>query len=122
MKKSIIYFSIVLLVVSLGLTLVPHTFGQTGQNTFGQIEQNIKILNYSYYFDTDGYLEVVGQVQNVGNNTLNPVYLTGSVLSASDTDLSDSNCRLLVTDLIPQEIAPFNMEFMPLNWGPARYR
>jgi hypothetical protein len=111
MKKSIIYFSIVLLVVSLGLTLVPHTFGQTET-------QNVKILNYSYYFDTDGYLEVVGQVQNVGSNTLDPVYLTGSVLSASGTDLSDSYCRLLVADLIPQEIAPFNMEFMPLNWGP----
>jgi hypothetical protein len=118
MKKSIIYFSIVLLVVSLGLTLVPPTFGQTEQNTFGQTEQNVKILNYSYYFDTDGYLEVVGQVQNVGSNTLDPVYLTGSVLSASGTDLSDSYCTLLVADLIPQEIAPFNMEFMPLNWGP----
>ena len=112
MKKSIIYFSIVLLVVSLGLTLVPHTFGQTET-------QNVKILNYSYYFDTDGYLEVVGQVQNVGSNTLDPVYLTGSVQSASGTDLSDSYCRILVTDLIPQEIAPFNMEFMPLNWGPS---
>ena len=117
MKKSIIYFSIILLVVCLGLALVPHTFGQTAQNTFGQIEQNVKILDYSYYFDTDGYLEVVGEVQNVGNSTLNPIVLTGSVISASDTDLSDSYCPLLVTDLIPQEIAPFNMEFMPLNWG-----
>jgi len=97
--------------VSLGLTLVPHTFGQTET-------QNVKILNYSYYFDTDGYLEVVGQVQNVGSNTLDPVYLTGSVQSASGTDLSDSYCKILVAELIPQEIAPFNMEFMPLNWGP----
>ena len=112
MKKSIIYFSIALLVVSLGLTLVPHTFGQTET-------PNVKILNYSYYFDTDGYLEVVGQVQNVGSNTLDPVYLTGSVQSASGTDLSDSYCKILVADLIPQEIAPFNMEFMPLNWAPS---
>ncbi len=61
MRKSIIYFFVALTLVSLGLTLVPTVFSQT---------ENIKIVSYSYYIDNLGYLDVVGEVQNVGPNTV----------------------------------------------------
>jgi hypothetical protein len=105
MRKIAIYFSIVLLLLSLGLTLVPNSFCQTG---------NVKLLDYSYYIDASGYLEVVGEVQNVGPNTVNSVNLVGSLLSVTGEDLSNSGCQVLVSYLLPGQKAPFNMEFPPI--------
>ncbi|MGD0072382.1 MAG: hypothetical protein ABSB71_12585 [Candidatus Bathyarchaeia archaeon] len=104
MRKSTIYFFIALSLLSLGLTLIPNAFSQT---------QNIKIVNYSYYVDNMGILDVVGEIQNVGSNTVNPVYLTGSVYSSDGTDQSDSYCQVWVSYLAPQQKAPFYMEFYP---------
>ncbi len=104
MRKSTIYFFIALSLLSLGLTLIPNAFSQT---------QNIKIVNYSYYVDNMGILDVVGEIQNVGSNTVNPVYLTGSVYSSDGTDQSNSYCQVWVSYLAPQQKAPFYMEFQP---------
>jgi len=60
-----------------------------------------------------GILDVVGEIQNVGSNTVNPVYLTGSVYSSDGTDQSDSYCQVWVSYLAPQQKAPFYMEFYP---------
>ncbi len=102
MRKSTVYFFVVLTLLSLGLTLVPRAFSQT---------QDIKIVSYSYYIDQWGDLDVVGEVQNVGPNTVNPVILTGSVYNTNKVDQADSNCPVWVLDLIPQQEAPFYMEF-----------
>ena len=104
MRKSAVYFLIALLMLSLGLTLTPNVLSQT---------QNIKIVSYSYYIDSLGYLDVVGEVQNVGPNTVNPVYLTGSIYSSSGTAESSSYCQVWVSYLEPQQEAPFYMEFQP---------
>ena len=104
MRKSAVYFFIALLLLSLGLTFTPNVFSQT---------QNIKVVSYSYYVDNLGYLDVVGEVQNMGPNTVNPVFMTGSVYSSSGTDLSDSYCQVWVLYLAPQQEAPFYMEFQP---------
>ena len=115
MLKSAIYLFIALLLLSLGLTLIPNVFSQT---------QNIKVLSYSYYVDNSGILDVVGEIQNVGSNTVDPVYLTGSVYSSSGVDLSDSYAKVWVSYLAPQQKAPFYMEFYPPStsqngWLPA---
>jgi hypothetical protein len=70
MKKSVLYVFIALTLVSLGLAIVPTVFSQT---------QNIKIVSYTYYLDNAGILDVVGQVQNVGSNAVDPVILTGTI-------------------------------------------
>ena len=114
MRKGTVYLFIVLTLLSLGSTLFPSAFSQT---------ENIKILNYSYYIDNLGYLDVVGEVQNVGSNTVDPVFLTGSVYSSSGADLSDSFCKVWVSYLVPQQKAPFYMEFQPPSsssiWVPS---
>jgi hypothetical protein len=102
MRKSTIYFFVVLLLLSLGLTLVPNAFSQT---------QDIKIVSYSYYIDNQGILDVVGEIQNVGPNTINSVFLTGSVYSSDGTDQCDSSAQVWVLNLAPQQKAPFYMEF-----------
>ncbi len=104
MRKSIVYFVVVLTLLSIGLVSVPSVHSQT---------QNIKILTYSWYVDSTGFLEVVGEVQNVGPNTINPVILVGSVYSPDQTDLSDSYCQVYVAYLAPQQKAPFSMPFPP---------
>jgi len=114
MRKSAIYFFIALLLLSLGLTLIPNVFSQT---------QNIKVLSYSYYVDNSGILDVVGEIQNVGSNTVDPVYLTGSISSSSGEVLSQSFCKVWVAYLAPQQKAPFYMEFYPPQttnvWEPS---
>jgi hypothetical protein len=103
MRKTTIYFFVALSLLSLGLTLVPQAFSQT---------QNIKIISYSYYLDNLGNLEVVGEVQNVGPNTVNPVILTGSVYSSDGVDQANSYpAQVFVSYLTPQQEAPFYMQF-----------
>ena len=106
MRKSTVYFFVVLTLLSLGLILVPSAHSQT---------QNVKILNYSYYLDSAGFLDVVGEIQNVGPNTVNPVVLAGSVYSADGTDQADSSTPAFVAYLAPQQKAPFYMEFLQPN-------
>lgn len=102
MRKRAIYFFIALLLLPLGLTSIPNASSQT---------QNIKIVSYSYYIDSIGVLDVVGVVQNVGANTVSSVYLTGTAYSLDGTDQGDSNAKVWVSYLTPQQKAPFYMEF-----------
>lgn len=110
MRKGIVCFFIALLLLSSGLTLAPKAFSQT---------QDIKIINYSYYIDTFGELDVVGEIQNAGPNTVNSVVLTGSVFSSDGTDQADSYTIAWVAYLTPQQTAPFYMEFPLPNNAPG---
>ena len=105
MKKTYLGFLVLLAVCSLSAMLVPSAHSQSA-NT------NIKVLNYSYYLDSTGYLDVVGQIQNVGTATVESVILTG-VASASDGSQSSSYTQAWVSDLTPQQEAPFYMSFPP---------
>ena len=101
MRKSTIYLFVLLTVFSLSLTLIPSGFSQP---------ENVKILSYSWYIDSLGYLVVVGEVQNVGSNTVASVILGGTVYSSDGTQ-SDSSGQAWVLNLIPQQKAPFYIEF-----------
>jgi hypothetical protein len=95
---------VILSLLSLGLTIVPMGSSQT---------QNVRVINYSYYFDTEGYLDAVGLVQNVGTNTVNPVVLTGAVYAPNGELASSSYCQVWASYLTPGQEAPFYMEFPP---------
>jgi hypothetical protein len=98
-----VYFCIALLLLSVGLAAAPKTFSQI---------QEVKIINHSWYVDSEGYLDVVGLVQNEGPNTISLISMTGSVLGPDSIDLCDSGTQVYVSDLLPQQEAPFYMEFV----------
>ena len=104
MRKRTVYLFIVLSLFSLALTLVPASLGQN---------ENVKIGNHTYYIDNAGYLDVIGQVQNVGSNTVDPVVLTGTIYALDGSTLGSSYCYVWVKYLNPQQVAPFYMEFQP---------
>lgn len=111
MRKSTIYFFVALTMLSLGLALVPIVFSQP---------ENIKVVSYSYYIDNQGFLDVVGEVQNNGPNTVSPVILTGTVYSSDGTDQADSYAQIgidtfSITYLNPGQKAPFYMGFYQPN-------
>ena len=70
MRKSTVYLFVLLTLVSLSLALVPQVSSQP---------ENIKVLSYSWYVDSIGLFDVVGEVQNVGPNTIESVVLGGIV-------------------------------------------
>ena len=104
MRKSKVFVFVILTVLSLGLTLVPHASSQP---------ENIKVLTYSWYIDSLGYFVVVGEVQNVGQNTINLVGLSGRVYTTDGTVQANSFTQAFAQYLVPQQKAPFYMEFLP---------
>ena len=103
MKKPAVYFLVLLTICSLTLTLVPIVHSQVEPT-------NVKVVSYSWYIDSLGLLVVVGEVQNVGSATVSSVILTGTA-SSSDGGQVTSNTQVYVTDLIPNQKAPFYWEF-----------
>jgi hypothetical protein len=99
-----------LALASLALTLIPVAFSQP---------ENIKIVSYTYYTDMGGFVDLIGEVQNVGTTTVDPIYLTGTFKSASGATIDTSYCKVWVADLLPQQKAPFYIEFLPQSWSQA---
>jgi hypothetical protein len=104
LRKSIIFFFVFLMMTSLGLTLVPQVSSQP---------ENVKVLSYSWYVDSIGDFIVVGEVQNVGPNTIESVVLTGVVYTMDGEAQASSYTIVYVNYLIPQQKAPFYMDFSP---------
>src|SRR3990172_3679976 len=104
MRKNTVFVFMILTVLSLSLTLVPHGYSQP---------ENIKVLSYSWYIDSLGYFVVVGEVQNVGSNTINLVGLGGTVYTMDGTAQASSFIQAFAQYLVPHQKAPFYMEFFP---------
>jgi hypothetical protein len=98
-----------LAVLSLGLNFVPNVLSQP---------EKVKIISYNWYVDSIGYLVVVGEVQNVGSETIDSVILSGAVYTTDGTLQSESYAQAVVKYLVPQQKAPFYMEFASddLSW------
>ena len=78
--------------------------------------EDLNVLNnYSWYFDNIGGLHVVGEVQNVGPSILNPVVLGGTIYTQDSAQLSSNPCIVYVNYMLPQQKAPFLMDFMQLD-------
>lgn len=106
LRKNIVFFFVFLILACLGLALVPQVFSQP---------ENVKVLSYSWYVDSIGYFIVVGEVQNVGPNTIESVVLSGTVYTADGEAQAYSSTLVYVNYLVSQQKAPFYMEFAPQN-------
>ena len=104
MKKGVVSFIVCLALVALGLTLIPKVASQP---------ENIKITSYSWYTDSYGTFIVVGEIQNVGPNTVVSVFLTGIVYTQDEVAQAYSYTTAFVNYMVPQQKAPFEMEFLP---------
>jgi hypothetical protein len=104
-SKGIVFFFVSLMLLSLSLALVPQVSSQP---------ENINVLSYSWYIDANGYLTVVGEVQNVGPNTIESVVLSGTVYTTDGAAQAYSYpTSVYMQYLIPQQKAPFYIEFPP---------
>jgi hypothetical protein len=122
MKKTAIISIIMLLMFSLPLILAPGANSQlTPLSPNTQLNSNIVVTSYGWHILSYGVLDVVGEVQNIGPNTVDPVGLTGTVFSSTGEEIAFSGCQVFVSHLLPQQKAPFLMEFSPpgeqTGWG-----
>ena len=101
MKKSVVYFVVLLVVYSLSFTLLPTGISQT---------ENVKILSWSWYIDLQGYLVAVGEIQNVGQNTLASVFVHGTAYT-SDGAPTETGDQAWVINMVPNQRAPFYLVF-----------
>jgi hypothetical protein len=103
LRKSLIYSSTLIALAFLGFGLIRQASSQS---------ENLKVLNYSWYFDSIGGFHIVGEVQNVGTTILNPVVLGGTIYTPDGTPQIRSNpCVVYVNYMLPKQKAPFLMDF-----------
>ncbi len=101
MKKSIIYTVVLLTLFAFSFALIPQAHSQTA---------NIKIVSYSWYIDTAGLLDVVGEVENIGTNTVESVILNAQMTTTTG-DQQSTQTMVFVKDMLPNQKAPFYMTF-----------
>ena len=107
MRKSTVYLFVLLTVMSLSLALVQQVSSQP---------ENIKVVSYSWYIDSYGFFVVVGEVQNVGPNTIESVVLGAKVFTADgEAQALSAPTYVYVNCLIPQQKAAFYMDFPSPN-------
>jgi hypothetical protein len=104
MRKTVLYILISIIITSLAVSSIPGILCAP---------EDIKVTNYAYYVGPSGVLEVTGEIQNVGVNTIDSVTLLGSVINENGVDISDSGTKAWVAYIVPQQKAPFIMEFAP---------
>ena len=97
---------ILFILVSASLVVIPKVSSQP---------ESIKVLSYSWYIESLDYFIVVGEIQNVGSNTINSVYLSGTVYTKDGVNQAYSYDQAFVNQLIPQQKAPFYLEYTPTN-------
>jgi hypothetical protein len=103
MKKSTFFSVVLLTLLPLGLTLVPNVSSQP---------ENIKVVSYSWYVYNQEYFIVVGEVQNVGTGTIELPLLGGTIYTSDGVARAQSILtRAYVKYLVPQQKAPFYMDF-----------
>jgi hypothetical protein len=102
LKKALTILAVAVLLCSLCLTLTP-------KNVYSKT-QDIKIVSYSYYIDNLGYLDVVGEIQNTGSETIQNILLTGIAYGTNGQQASNGTYNPYVYYLAPQQKAPFLLD------------
>ncbi len=117
MKKSVVALVfVVLMLASSILLLVPQAEAQLDTS-------QVKIISYSQYVapadtvnsEQSGDLVVVGEIKNMGSNTIGTVYVSGVAFNSAHDFLSSANNRALETSLDPGQTAPFYLDFTAEN-------
>jgi hypothetical protein len=101
MRKSVVYTVVLLTLFMLSFTLIPQAHSQTA---------NVKVVTYSWYIDTAGLLDVVGEIQNVGTSTISSVIVSGTATTTTGNQQT-SQTMAYVKDMLPNQKAPFYMTF-----------
>jgi hypothetical protein len=108
-KKSSIYSSVLtaLMLCSLGLVIQA-----SSQSNLSPNQDNLKVIDYSWYFDSIGGFHIVGEIQNTGTTILNPVVIGGTIYTPDGTAQTMSNpCTVYINYMLPQQKAAFLMDF-----------
>jgi len=87
---------------ALCFTLVPAAHSQIS---------NIKATNYTWYIDSSGFLDVVGEIENVGTSTFASVILTAQMTTTTGAQQT-TQAMAFVNDMLPNQKAPFYMTFV----------
>jgi hypothetical protein len=113
LKKILVALALVILIVSsASLLSAPNVKADPSE---------ARILSYSWYVAPStsiqaqyaGDLIVVGEVQNVGTNTLGNVVVGAEAYNASGGFVGSSQSSAYVTYLAPGQKAPFYLDFIP---------
>jgi hypothetical protein len=103
MIKNTVYLFALLALLSLSLICVQQGYSQP---------ENLNVLSYSWYIDPNGLFDVVGEIQNVGSNTIESVVLGGIIYTMDGVEQGRSNpTYVYVNCLIPKQKASFLMIF-----------
>jgi hypothetical protein len=112
LKKALVITLLVILTVS---TLCAVAFAPKAKAD----PTDVKILSYSWYVYPDtsyGYGDfiVVGEIQNQGTSILDHVAIQGIAYNSTGP-VADSGCTAYVEDMLPDQKAPFYMDFTYQN-------
>jgi hypothetical protein len=115
MKKTAIYLFVTFIVLSIICTMNQTALSQTDQ------AQDVKVVSYSYYIDNLGYLDVVGEVQNTGQDTLTNVQVGCTILGVDGEKLDERGWYIFSPVLLPQQKASFYLQFPNINPTESSY-
>jgi len=106
LKRALaISFTIIVLILFIS-TFIPNAWSQ---------QENVKVLSYSWYISDLNSFIVVGEVQNVGQNNIEYIALSGLVNSTDGDDQAWSTTTVYSNEILPQQKVPFVMYFFIEN-------
>jgi hypothetical protein len=100
MNKIVISAIVLVSLISLFSTFIPNVLSQP---------ENVEVLSYSWYVMSEGYVAVVGEVQNVGSNIVEFISLQGVVYARARADEPQAIAYNVAysQNIQPQQKAPF---------------
>jgi hypothetical protein len=76
----------------------------------------VTVLSHSSYVNSSGHFIVVGEVQNTGNHVLGNVSLDVVVSASNGSQLVSGTTMAYVNDFLPQQKAPFYLDFGKIDF------
>jgi hypothetical protein len=102
MKNPFTIFILSIVIICLFLNFIPNATCQS---------DNVKLLSYSYYYDSEQNVLVIGEVQNIGPKNIEFIALSGTINSVDGDDQAWSTATAYANEILPQQKAPFRMYF-----------
>jgi len=78
-------------------------------------QENIKILDYTWYTSPYGSVVAVGELQNVGTTTIDKLYISGTVFTTDGQPQASAPSLFYYEYLLPSQKVPFYIEFTPYS-------
>jgi hypothetical protein len=106
-KKRTINSLVLVILIILFIFLIPDVFSQP---------ENVQILSYSWYIDPYAdSITIVGEVQNVGSNIIDKIYLGAFIYSKDGEARGLSNTFVYSEQILSQQKVPFRIHFFPVD-------